>query len=280
MTCREGIALKLPFKIKSLEDVAEPYRELYVEQDDGTYTLDVEDLPAPDPPGGDLERLQGTIDRERDLRRKLEKQLKTLKGLDPEKYKELLKLEEELKEEKAAAEEERKKKAGEWEALKPALIKEHDKALAAAEKQHEEALKALQERYDRLSTAYDTSLIEQEMTRALSKVNGNVTLMAPHIRPLLTVEHDEKTDTREVVVIDADGQVRKGKRGAAFTPDDLVKEFRERPEFKSEDLFPTETEEGGSGAGEGEGDGTPPKASDKEALSTEAWIEEAMEGED
>jgi hypothetical protein len=147
-------------------------------------------------------------------KKRLEKKLRDLDGVDPEEFRAL----------KAAAEEAEKKKAaaeGNWKQLEQQLIDRHTKELGKRDV-----------REKALTAALEEELIDAAATRALASEKGAVDLLLPHVAAQMAVVEE---DGRFVaVVVDDNGTPRlseNGKAGSRMTVNELVQEMKANERF-------------------------------------------------
>ena len=106
-----------------------------------------------------------------------------------------------------------------------------------------------------LRGALDTVLVDNLATSAISKAEGNVALLLPHVKSHLTVvEKDGEFATR---VLDADGTPRINEKGEAFSVTALVNEMKANDTFAPAFSNPNS---GGGAGGSGSGAGGAPGA--------------------
>ena len=153
-------------------------------------------------------------------------------GFDADKYNTLL-----------AAEDKREHKALEdekaWDKLREKLIEKHQEELTgqAGTVKH-------------LRGALDKVLVDNLATSAISKAEGNVALLLPHVKASLTVvEKDGEYITR---VLDAEGTPRIDDKGEAFSVTALVNEMKANDTFAPAFMNPNS---GGGAGGSGSGAG-------------------------
>lgn len=237
------MSLKFKIDADSFGKLEEAQQALYSEKN-GDYVLDVEGAEGED----DVKGLKKALEAEREAARKAARQLKQAQeassGIDKDKYEELLQKEQDAEEAAAL-------KAGEFEKLKEQMLKKH-----------REDLDKLRNEVTRRDTRIEELTIETAVVNELSKANGNVELLRPHVRKHLKLD----AETLEMVVLDNDGSTPKvDGEGKPAKLDSLISEMRKSDTFAS--AFKA-TEQSGSGSDPG-GDGgsgstgntggTPPK---------------------
>lgn len=186
--------------IDSLEEVDEAVRSLYTERSDGKFELDVD--------GDDDSGLKKALEAERRSRREIEKKMKALNDVDPEKYRELLEKESEREEEEA-------QRKGEWDTLRDQLLEKHKK----------EADK-LNGRIATLSGHVERREIDAQLSSGL----GSVKVMEPLREAALALLRSKY----KAEVVEEDGEFRgviKAPEGDKNVPD-FVKEWAETDEAK------------------------------------------------
>ena len=238
--------MKLALKLASLDDLNEALHELYEKQDDGSFNLippeglisadDVEDT------AGLKSALAKTRDEKRELARKLKNTSEKYAGLDLDEY-------ESLKGASADAETAKLEAAGEWDKIKGQMITQH-----AAELQKERDENA------RLTRQLETVQVDSKVVSAISKAQGNVELLTPHVRSRLQLNTDDFT----VTVLDSDGKTPKvDGDGNPVTIDALVSEMRKSDTyagaFKASDQSGSGSDPGKAGDGGTGSNGGMPK---------------------
>ena len=211
---------------EAFEALDDSIKALYTEQD-GDYVLQVEGL-VPEDQIEDTAGLKSALQKEREKARKEEKARKALEGkisgIDLDKYNELLDAE-------ATAEEKKLQQAGEWDKIKEQMKEAH--ATEIGSKDAEIA---------RLRGELEREKIDSKVVAAISKADGNVELLTPHVRSRLQLD----PDTLEMVVLDTDGKTPKvDGDGNPVNIETLVGEMRDQPTFAGAFKAP---EQSGSGS--------------------------------
>lgn len=207
----------LKAKIAKLEDVDEKYRDLYVENEDGTFRLDAEGVE-------DTSALKNALQRERELNKK-----KSGDGLTAAEKQELA----ELRAEREKAEEKRLQDEKNWQGLEGRLKEKHTKELTA----EQEKAKMATERLFK-------TLKENAATQAIAKHKGRVAPLLPHVMSKLDVV--EKDGDYVVVVKDGKDARYSTKKPTDFMP---VDELVETDFLKSDDFMGLFEGKGHSGSG-------------------------------
>lgn len=207
--------VKLKTVVASLDEVAEPYRSLYVEKN-GKFYLQAE---------GDIDEIApGLLANQRDLLGQLsgiKDKLKAYEGLDPEAARKALK----------AAEDAARKKAQEdndFESLKTQLTSNFEKEKAALTAQIAE-----------LEGALGQTLIESQAATLLAAKGVKPSLLMPHIKGQSRVVKTESGVYVARVVDPVTGKdAIKDSAGNYKTLDDLIAEFEKNPDYAP--VFPAQ----------------------------------------
>lgn len=253
--------------VESLEDIDETLREEYVEVEDGTFRLKALEGFVPADKVQDVSGLKSALKKERENAAAAAKKAKALEeklgGVDLDKYEEMLTAQ-------AEAEEREAEKKGEWEKLKAQMREQHQKELETRE-----------QRTTRLKKELERHLIDSQATSAINELQGNVTLLLPHVKAHVTlIEGDDGSYKAQVV--DDTGTPRVNGDGNLLTIKDLVSEMRSSEvyagAFKATEKSGggTPPADGGKG-GSGGGDGKPPKDQRRSEMSPKekvAYIKE------
>ena len=276
--------MKLKAVIGTLEGLSESIAALYKKEGDN-FILDldgVDDHPS-------VQNLSKTVKTIRTEKNEFEKQLKSLqdkvagldidnlKGIDPDEYKRsnaelvALKLEQEnrniqkLKDEKN------------WEKLELQLKDQQTKDLAAIVAAHSSEKDSLLKQMESISgettknlsgmqASLKKHLKDKELTQELARAKGNITILTPHISPFIDVRPNSAGEY-EAIVIGADSNQRFNNAGKPMSIEELILEFKEKPEFKGEGVFEVQKQSGGSGSDGFRGDGS----AVKNPYSKEHW---------
>lgn len=153
----------------------------------------------------------GLKNKNKELLGKLNK-FKDYEDIDPDEYRN-------LKSEKEKLEEERLRKEGEFEKL-------FEKEKSNWQKQ----LTTKDEYSNKLKNTVEQLLRDNKLQEAISKHEGNVKLLAPHMRDRVKVV--EKDNRFDVEIVDDKGQPLLDSKGNPATFDDLVNEFKNNEDFK------------------------------------------------
>jgi hypothetical protein len=182
--------MSLQATLNTLEGLHESVHDMYEERD-GTYHLIPPDGFVPADSVEDVGGLKSALQKERDAAREAARKLKATQekygAIDPDKYQALLDQEQD-------AETKRLEKAGEWEKMKEQMSAAH-----AADIQKERDENA------RLRGQLEHVQIDSKVVEAISKAEGNVELLKPHVRSRLQLNTDDFT----TVVLDSDGRTPK-----------------------------------------------------------------------
>lgn len=172
--------------------------------------------------------LKKALDEERTNKANFEKQLASLKGIDPEEYKRL-----KAEADKVAAD--KLKNQGNWEEREKQLKDQLAADLNARETQFKTELDAATQRQQKLQTSLERYLIESQAAAAMTepgKPKGNPVLLMPHI--LGKVKVFEENGEFVARVIGTDGKPRIANvKGEPFTIPMLLDEMRSDNVFKA-----------------------------------------------
>jgi len=190
--------------VDSLDGVPEPLRAAYIEKD-GKFVLDAEGVE-------DVTGLKSALQKERDARSKLDKQLAQYKDLDPEKYRELLKEKEEF--ERTTLE-----KKGDFDKLKDQLVQKH-----------QDELKTVGEKLTAREKFIEKVVAENVALAEITKAEGNTTLLKPHVMASIRVVEEDGEFVAKVVDAKGNPRIANGK-GDEMTIADLIAELKSSEEF-------------------------------------------------
>ncbi len=240
--------MTLEATVDSLDAVPETVRDDYVKGEDGRFHLKILADYVPADKVEDTTGLKSALQKERDARAAAERRNKEVQekyaGIDLEEV-------EQLRQERAAREEEEAKKAGEWDKLKDQMVSRHNEDLAAKDKE----LGSMRGELER-------HLVDSQATAAINKLEGNVTLLLPHVKNLIRLVKGDDGQYRPQVV-DHSGTPRVNGEGNPLSIEDLVREMREQDVFAgafkgtNQSGSGTPPADGGEGGGGG-GGGKPP----------------------
>lgn len=219
--------MKLPFKVKSLDEIQEPLRGAYSQVGD-EFVLSVDGIPNPD----ELSSKLRSANAEAANRRKQLESWEKL-GKTPEEIEALLVEQKRLEDEKAA-------KEGNFEKLKQQLLESHQK--------EKETLAAQANNYRSL---LENFMIESSAVSAIAAEKGVPELLMPHIRSRTKVI--EKDGKFGLSVVDEKGEIRYDSKGEPMTISALVSEMKQNQVFGR--AFDG-TQQGGSGAPPKSGNGS------------------------
>jgi hypothetical protein len=233
--------MPLATKLDSLEGLDESLHDNYEKQEDGTYLLAALKGFIAEADVENVDGLKSALDKERASVRDAAKKFKNLQekfaGVDLEKYESLL---------AAAADHEEAEatKKGEWDKLKVQMVDKHNEDLAKKDSQ-----------IGRLKKELERHLVDAAVTGAISTAEGNVQVLKPHVKALVTlVEQDSGEFAPQVV--DASGSPRVNGSGDPLSITDLVSEMRGQEVFAG--CFKGSGQSGSDslplGGGEGSGD--------------------------
>lgn len=201
--------MPLQAKLETLDGLHDSLHDMYEKRDDSMYHLK--------PPEGfvsaddveDVTGLKSALQKERDASREAARKLKATQekygAIDPDKYQSLLDQEHD-------AEQKRLEKAGEWEKMREQMSAAHTGELSEKDKE-----------IARLRGQLEHVQIDSKVVEAISKAEGNVELLKPHVRSRLQLNTDDFT----TVVLDSDGRTPKvDGDGNPVTIDTLISEMR------------------------------------------------------
>jgi hypothetical protein len=246
--------MSLQATLNTLEGLHESVHDMYEERD-GTYHLIPPDGFVPADSVEDVGGLKSALQKERDAAREAARKLKATQekygAIDPDKYQALLDQEQD-------AETKRLEKAGEWEKMKEQMSAAH-----AADIQKERDENA------RLRGQLEHVQIDSKVVEAISKAEGNVELLKPHVRSRLQLNTDDFT----TVVLDSDGRTPKvDGDGNPVTIDTLIGEMRKSDTYAGAFKATAQSGSGSDPAHGGDGptgkDGGKPKITGDMRLST------------
>lgn len=209
--------------VKTLEEVDEKFRDLYVKNEDGTFRLDAEGVE-------DVGALKTALQKEREANKKKLEKKENEGGLSEAEKKELQDLRKEREDREVRELEEQKK----FDSLRQRLETKHATEMTASQQKE----KAASERLFR-------TLKENAATAAIAKSKGKVGPLIPHVISHLDVI-DEDGELK-VVVKGSDGSPRYSKDSPkdVMSVDELVKtDF-----LNNEDFMPLFEGTGSSGSG-------------------------------
>ena len=213
---------KLKAVVASLDDVPEAFRDLYAKSGD-SFRLDAEGVE-------DVTGLKSALERERTEAKAARKKVEAYGDLSPDDVVA-------LKADKAERERRDAEAKGEWKKLETQLTENHGKVLKAYEGQVAE-----------LTTALEDEMIVARATEAITKAEGSVKLLLPHVRASVRVVKGED-GRRKAVVVGEDGKTPLLKKDAKQADQvmeigDFVLALRESDDFSGA-FKPV----GGSGSG-------------------------------
>ncbi len=195
---------KLAAVLDSLDGVPEELQSLYVEED-GKFVLDA-DVEG-HPKAGALKR---ALDRER--RRAKDAEDRIPDGFDPDRWAQLLALEEEAQKGR----------------LTDKQREEFDNLKGQLEGQFQKRAEKYEGRITRLEGALERALVTAQATEAIARQKGSVRLLLPHVQRHATMVEDGEDFTYHIV--DEKGHTRLGEEGN-MTFDELVGEMRTSDDF-------------------------------------------------
>ena len=201
----------MKYRIKSLDEVAENLRHLYV-ADVNEFVLKLDEGPA--------ERMRRRRNNEKNARKEAERKLRELEAKEAKKAEE-----EEAK--KAEEDNDNNKKKGDVDAIEKSW-----------QKKYEQREQELLGQVSSLKSHVQTTAIDGFATSIASDLFTSPNLAMPHIKSRLGVEEvDGKFVTR---ILDAEG------KPTALTADEFKKELSESPDFKA--ILKVSKANGGAGA--------------------------------
>jgi len=206
--------MPLQATLDSLEELPEELHEEY-EEKDGKFHLKLLKGFVPADKVEDVSGLKSALQKERENASNASKKARALEeqfaGFDAEEYQRLKELE-------ASEEEKKAEKKGEWDKLKLQMTEQHNTELAK-QKAREAAL----------LTALERKTIDADAVSALNEMEGNVTLLLPHVKAhVRMVEEDGAFVAR---VVDDAGNPRVNGEGNFLTVRELVSEMRDQETY-------------------------------------------------
>jgi hypothetical protein len=232
--------VKLKAIVNTIEEVEEPFRPLYVEEQKdgratGRFKLDAEGVEFAE----DVKGLKSALDNVRAERDEAKKAAAKLKDVNPEEYQRLLRENEQRIEREQAVQREAATKIEE------------------AERAHAAEVAKLNAAITKLRASYHELFVETQATGAIIDEKGVPQLLMPHLRSRIRVK-EERDGSLKLEVLKADGQPMLSDKGEPGAPIDLVKEL------KLSDTFGRCFDgggQGGAGAGNNRGghNGAPPR---------------------
>lgn len=229
--------MSLNYQIDSIEGLDESIAALYKKTDKG-FVLDLEGAPKQDVSG-----LKSALEKEREARKNLEKSMRKVKDIDPDEYTKMAERIQAMDALEAKRQKKEAEKKGQWEKLEKDLKSEHQRQLEAMKLAAQEREAKLSAERDEMAKGLERHIGEKELIKAIASEKGSAVVLMPHVKGQIKVV---KTDQGkyEPRVIDPKGNIRYGETGAPMTPVELIKEFKQKPEFQS--VFDVDKKPGGS----------------------------------
>lgn len=261
--------MKLKRKVKSLSDVPEKYRSLYVKDGDEFVLGDEIDLPEEKGDSAELASLKAKLEEFRTNNRSMHDQLEKLKDIDPDKHKQML----ELMKTFEASEDAALIKAGKLDEVLNRRVQgikaDFDKQVKAKDAK----LSELTEKFNQTQSKLGNLIIEQTSMGAIAK-KGRLRKGAEQDVALRASRVWKMGENGELYAVDEKGEKRFGKKGDPLTPD----EWAESLLSDAPHLFEGATGGGAKGSGESRGtDGKRMVANTPENLGK--YAEEIAKGE-
>lgn len=250
--------MPLEATVHSLEGLSEEVAALYTKQEDGSFKLSLLEGYTPTSDIEDTGGLKSALKKERDTVSALTGKVRSLEerfsGIDLEEV-------ETLKQGRRDAEEAEAERKGEWDKLKGQMRDAHEVTLGKKDSE----IARMRKEIERLT-------VDSQATSAINELEGNVTLLTPHVKSLVKlVEVDGKFQPQ---VVDASGSPRVDADGNPLTIKALVSEMRDQDVYKG--AFKgtgaagggTPPGDGGEGNPDVPGGGTPPIVNTGQARSS------------
>ena len=257
--------------VKTLEGLSEEVAAEYVEKD-GVYVLDLDGVDNHPAVAG----LSNALKTERTERKEFEKKFKSLEGkisgldldrlkeIDPDDYASKLELLKKYEKEAEKQKTQKLKDEKNWEKLESQLKEQHQNEVNSLQEQFDSEKQSLTDQIAQITKAGETqkgemqtSLIKHikngDLKAEIAKAKGNITILMPHMSPLVDVRANDKGKYSSVV-LDDKGNPRTNNLGQPMSIKELVTEFREKPEFSGAGIFEKAKKPGGSGSQGGTGD--------------------------
>jgi hypothetical protein len=240
--------MPLEATVQTLEGLSEEVAALYSQKDDGTYQLAILDSYVPADKVEDTGGLKSALRKERETVSALTGKLKGIEerfaGIDLDEFNE-------LRQKQREAEEAEAMRKGEWDSLKAQMRDAHTEQLGKKDTD----IARMRKEIERLT-------IDAQATAAINEVDGNVTLLTPHVKSLVKLVEEEGVFKPQVV--DATGTPRVDGDGNPLSIKALVSEMRDQDVYKGA-FKGTGAQGGGTPPGDGgegnpnaNGGGTPP----------------------
>lgn len=203
--------LELGATLENLDGVHENFRSLYTEQEDGTYTIGETHGKLI----GAIQGLQKALTSSREAEKAAKSALSSADDWS----------------EFGTPDDVRTMKADLEAKIKAASKGSLDieKVRSELKKANAEAMTAKDAELEKMRGKLRSNLVESQALQALSKHKGSSKVLLPHIMNAAKVV--ETADGYEIVIPDADGDVRINATGAPMTIDDLVAEMRASDDF-------------------------------------------------
>ncbi len=211
--------------------------------------------------------------------------IEKLKGIDLDEYTKSITELEALKTEQNKRDKQKLKDEKEWEKLEGQLKDQHKIDLDGLTTKYSSEKNALLEQIKETTDTKDKSnaemlstlkvhLKDKEITAKLAKEKGNIPILMPHISPFVDVRAND-SGNYAAIVIDKDNNPRFSNTGKPMSIEELVLEFKSKPEFAGEGIFEKEKEPGGAGSGGNRGNSfgqKNPFAKDTFNLTEQAYL--------
>ena len=227
--------MPLKFKIKTLDEVEEKFRDLYKKTDTG-FVLDADGEPSDEVAG-----LKTALAKEKqdalELKQKLE-------GLSKNELAELKRLKKQVED----AERAQLEKDGNWEAVKTQMLKKH-----------QEEMDALTARMGSVQSQLERVLVDQAAMEAIVAQKGNPKLLLPIVKGSLKLV--EENGQQVVRVVNAQGQpIVANAKGDPLTIAGYVETLKAEPDYQA--AFASTGQTGGGS----QGGGSPPSGGGNKPL--------------
>jgi hypothetical protein len=203
--------MALKATVDTLDDVPETVRDFY-EESDGRFRLKVEGVEFPE----EVKGLKTALERERDARKRIEQEARTLReqipeGFDPERWEQLTKAEKEREQRKA-------EEKGEWEKLRGQLQEQHQKQIQEWEGREKTLLSQL-----------DQKIVDEAILGAAAQHDAYAHLLPKYAKDFVKVV--EEDGRRRPVVVDERGDRRLNEKGEDMTIPQLVEWMKVQEQY-------------------------------------------------
>jgi len=217
LTKREKAVMAIDYRLESLDGLEDNLKALYSETDDGAFVLNVSGIPAPDNTG-----LKKALQAEREQRASYEKQAKdATQKLD------------DMKAKFDSVTQKNKAEAQDFEEMAKKRVSE------VYESEWKPKFDKLEGELSTTTKTLTDKILQGELMRAITAENGKVGKLLPALLPQVGI-----SETGEVFVKDENGEMKMKEynpqtgEAAPFTLSDLVKTYKEDPDWHYDFINP------------------------------------------